>query len=722
MTNLVSRSSDLPTATTFPWIADGFALGGDYSPEQWPESVWVDDIALMTEAGVNSLNVGVFSWGLLEIEDGVFEWGWLDRILDLLAEANIGVNLATPTAAPPMWLMQKHPQIAPVNQHGVRTAQGGRLGWHPSSAVFRRYALRMVEAIATRYATHPALKMWHVSNELGNENAYSYDDETARAFQAWLEQKFGAIEALNDAWGSAFWGHHYTSFGQVLPPRFTSTSHNPGLLLDFERFTSDALLGHYIAERDVLRRITPQVPITTNFMVQNTPNGLDYSRWAADVDLVANDHYTLGDDPETYGELAFSADRVRGMAGGDPWLLIEHSTSAVNWQKRNRAKAPGELTRNSLAHIARGADGALFFQWRQSTAGSEQFHSSVVPHAGKNTKIFREVTALGATLKNAREVVGSRVEKSQVAILFDYDSAMALRSGAKPSIDVNSLDVALDFHRELTARGIQVDIVHPATPLADYRAVIAPTLFLLTADNAARLAGYVEGGGHLVVTSFSGIVTEHNRVIEGAYPGALRDLLGVSVEEFFPLFPDESVVLSDGSTGTVWSELVEVTGTTDAGTAAASVVATYSTGDLAGLPAITLRSVGAGTAQYVSTQLDRASTGSLLDELITRASVNPVAVADRGLELVRRVASPAAASGSTATPGDATTSDETARAGEAATPSDTAPASWLFAINHTAAPLAVRTSGLDLVTGTRFESGGTVAAGAVAIIREDPTA
>ncbi|QYF73387.1 beta-galactosidase [Cryobacterium sp. PAMC25264] len=699
MTDFVSRSADLPTGSRFPWIADGFALGGDYSPEQWPESVWIEDIALMRQAGVNSLNVGVFSWGLLETADGVFDWGWLDRIMDLLADAGIGVNLATPTAAPPIWLLQAHPEIAPVTQHGVRHAQGGRLGWHPSSAVFRRYALRMVEALATRYATHPALKLWHVSNELGNENAHSYDDETGRAWQVWLERKFGSIDLLNDAWGSAFWGHHYTSFDQLQPPRFTSTSHNPALLLDFERFTSDALLGHYQAEREVLRRITPGIPVTTNFMVQNHPNGLDYARWADEVDLVANDHYTMGTDPETYGELAFSADRVRGMSGGAPWLLIEHSTSAVNWQPRNRAKAVGELARNSLAHIARGADGALFFQWRQSTAGSEQFHSSVVPHAGADTKIFREVTALGATLRNIREVVGSRVQTSQLAILFDYDAAMALRSGAKPSVDVNSLDVALTMHRELTARGIQVDIVHPSVDLTGYRAVLAPTLFLLTEADAARLTAYVTGGGHLVVTSFSGIVTEHNRVIEGGYPGALRDLLGVRVEEFFPLFAGDTVTVTGEITagpwtGSVWSELLQTSDQPDG--SAAAVVARYADGELAGLPAITLRPVGAGTAQYVSTHLDRPATGALLELLIERAGITPVAPADRGLELVRRVA--VAPEGAT----------EAAR--------------WLFAINHSAGPLRLDASGLDLVTGERFAPGASVAAGAVAVIREDPSA
>ncbi|MCU1407741.1 MAG: Beta-galactosidase, partial [Glaciihabitans sp.] len=364
---------------------------------------------------------------------------------------------------------------------------------------------------------------------------------------------------------------------------------------------------------------------------------------------------------------------------------IEHSTSAVNWQARNRAKSVGELARNSLSHIARGADGALFFQWRQSTAGSEQFHSSVVPHAGADSKIFREVTALGATLKNIREVLGSRVEKSQVAILFDFDAAMALRSGPKPSADVNALDVALTLHRELTARGIQVDVIHPSAPLDGYKAVLAPTLFLLTADNAARLGDYVAGGGHLLVTSFSGIVSETNRVVAGGYPGYLRDVLGVRVEEFFPLFADETVTLSDGSVGQIWSETIFAAEGT-------KVLATYATGELAGMPAVTLNTVGAGTAQYVSTQLDRVATGSLVEALVDRAGIIPVAVAAAGLELVRRVSS------------------------------DAVPARWLFAINHTDQPLTLQATGLDLVAGARFAPGDTVAPGAVSVIREDPTA
>ncbi|WP_411722032.1 beta-galactosidase [Mycetocola sp.] len=676
MTTFLSRANDLVQPTEFRRISDGFAFGGDYSPEQWPEKVWLEDIQLMRRAGVNSVNLGVFSWGLIEVADGEFDFGWLDRIMGLLHEGGIGVNLATPTAAPPIWLLQAHPEILPVNDNGIRAAQGGRLGWSPSSATFRRYALRVVEKLAERYGEHPALRLWHVSNELGNENAKCFSDETGRAWQRWLEATFTTIDALNEAWGTAFWGHHYTSFGQLQPPRYSRTGHNPGLLLDFERFSSDALLDHYRAEREVLRRITPRVPVTTNFMVQNHPGVGDYRAWAGEVDLVSNDHYTIGIDPERHGELAFSADRVRGMAGGDPWLLIEHSTSAVNWQARNRAKSAGELARNSLAHIARGAEGALFFQWRQSTAGSEQFHSAVVPHAGANTKVYREAEALGATLSAIAEVAGSRVETASVAMLFDYDAASALRSGRKPTVDINSLAVALELHRALTARGIAVDIIHPSDDLDGYTAVLVPTLFLMTGENAGRLTAWVSAGGHAVVTYFSGIVNEHNRV-HGTYPGVLRDLLGVRVEEIFPLFEDERVTLDNGWTGSIWTELTHLDG--------ATAVAGYATGELEGVPAITRNTVGAGSASYVATHLDAESTGALVDDLVSRANLRPVAVADRGLELTRRV-------------GD--------------------DRSWLFAINHSPDPLHLDAAGLDLVTGNRFEAG-AVAPGSVVVLRED---
>ena len=677
MTEIISHSADLGEPTAFPWIADGFALGGDYSPEQWPEEVWAEDIELMQRAGVNSVNLGVFSWGLLETADGVYDWGWLDRIMDLLHAGGIGVNLATPTAAPPIWLLQQHPEITPVDEFGVRVSQGARLGWSPSSAVFRRYALRFVRALAERYGSHPALRLWHVSNEIGNENARCYSDETGVAWQQWLRARYTEIAALNQAWGTAFWGHHYTAFEQVQPPRHARSQHNPGLLLDFERFTSDALLGSYLAEREVLREVTPGIPITTNFMVMNRPGIDDYSRWAEEVDLVANDHYTISADPHREADISFSADRVRGMAGGRPWLLMEHSTSGVNWQPVNRAKPAGELTRNSLAHIARGADGALFFQWRASTAGAEQFHSGIVQHAGVNTKVFREVEQLGRTLKALAPIVGSTVEKAQVAMLFDYQAAFALRSTRIASSLVDYVDVPLALHRALTARGIAVDVIRPTDDFSDYRAVIVPTLFLATDATATAVASFVQAGGHALVSYLSGIVDETNRVRTGGYPGAFRDLLGVRVEEFFPLFADDVVTLDNGWSVGLWTELLELDG--------AEALARYSSGALDGIPALTRNTVGAGTASYLATRPDHAGLVALVDEFVEFVDLTPIAPIDQGLEVVRR------------THGDA---------------------SFLFGINHTDALLTISATGTDLITGT-FHSGTVlVPAGAVVVLEE----
>jgi beta-galactosidase len=673
----LSYSADLAQPSAFPWIADGLAFGGDYNPEQWPEEVWLEDVALMREAGINSVNVGVFSWGLLEVADGVFEWGWLDRIMDLLHENGVGVNLATPTAAPPIWLLRAHPEIATVDAFGRRTSQGGRLAWSPSSAVFRRYALRMVQAIAERYATHPALRMWHVGNELGNENARSYDDETAAAWQCWLADRYGDVATLNAAWGTAFWGHHYTDFAQLQPPRHARTGHNPGLLLDFERFTSDALLGHYLAERAVLREATPGVPITTNFMVMTDPGVADYRRWAEEVDVLANDHYTIGTDPQRYGELAFSADRARGMVSGRPWLLIEHSTAAVNWQQVNRAKSPGEMHRNTLAHIARGADGALFFQFRASTAGAEQFHSAIVPHAGAESQIFRDVVRLGAHLRALAPVRGSRVERAQVALLFDHESAAALRSGRKPSESLTDIDLPIALHRELTRAGIAVDVLTPGADLDGYRLVLAPTLFLARDGLARDLEALALSGAHVVVTYFSGIVDATNRVIPGGYPGAFRELLGLRVDEFFPLLPNASVALDNGWTVELWTERVEVLD--------AEVLASLIDGDLAGTPALTRRAIGDGTATYLSTRPDAAGLRAFVAELIALAGVEPVAAGDEGLEIVRRI-------------GDA--------------------GSFLFVINHTDAELEVHARGVDLLSGESVEGRVPVVAGAVRVIHE----
>jgi len=660
------------------WPTDGIAFGADYNPEQWPREVWAEDVSLMQEAGVNLVSLGIFSWGQLEPAEGVFEFDWLDEILDLLHDAGIGVDLATPSAAPPVWLHLQHPEMLPVDADGLRFTHGSRESWCVSSPVIRAHATRIARVLAERYGHHPAVRMWHVSNELACHNGRCYCDVSAEAFRDWLGKQYADIDALNLAWGTAFWGQRYTSFEQILPPRRTTTIPNPGQRLDFERFSSDAFVAHLEAEAAVLREVTPHLPVTTNYMVMGDFHQIDYQATTPLVDIVSNDHYLWAEDPRGWAELAFSADRVRGLAGGRPWLLMEHSTSAVNWQPRNLAKEPGQMLRNSLQHVARGSDGVLFFQWRQSRAGAEKYHSGMVPHAGRDSDVFRAVVELGSVLGRLSEVRGSVAAPARVALLWDTQAWWASELEAHPSADVRYLDVARDLHGALLDAGVAVDVLPASASLDGYDVVLVPTLYLAPSDLSDRLSAVVSRGGQVLVTYFSGIVDHADRVILGGYPGAFRDLLGVRVEEFAPLAADGSVSLSDGSVGTVWSERLVATG--------AEVLATFADGPSSGRPALTRRPIdGGGGAWYLSTRLDAPSVAGLLDRVLSAAGVSPVVPSSGGLEVVRR------------------SSDDR---------------SWLFAINHTDADLPLQATGVDLVRGAPHASGDLVPAGGVVVLRE----
>jgi beta-galactosidase len=608
-----------PTAPRWPRRLAGtsarLGYGADYNPEQWPREVWKEDVRLMREAGVTIVSLAIFSWARLQPAEDRWEFGWLDEVMDLLHDAGIAVDLATATASPPPWLTARHPEILPVTAAGETVWPGARQHWRPTSPVFRRYALRLVEEIAGRYAGHPALAAWHVNNELGCHNVYDYSDDAARAFREWLRARYGTLDALNTAWATSFWSQVYGDWTQILPPRLAATHPNPTQQLDFARFSSDALLDHLRAERAVLRRLTPDVPVTTNFMVMATTKGMDYAAWAGDVDFVSNDHYVTP-GPQALDELSFSANLTSAIAGGRPWFLMEHSTGAVNWQPVNQAKRPGELARDSLLHVAHGADAVCFFQWRQSAAGAEKYHSAMVPHAGPDSEVFRAVTALGATLRDLAPVAGSVRRPARAAILFDWQSWWASELDSHPTDRLRYRQEALDWYSAFLALGVRADLATTATELSGYDLVVAPVLHLVPRSLADRIAAYVDGGGHLVTTYFSGIVDENDHAWLGGYPGALRDLLGVRIEEFAPLPDGAGVLLDDGSRGTLWADRVTLTGPD------VEVLARFAEGDAAGLPAVTRRTVpGGGSAAYVSTRLGPGGLAPLLGRLLSAAGV-----------------------------------------------------------------------------------------------------
>ena len=653
--------------------------GGDYNPEQWPEETWQEDVALMREAGVNLVTVGVFSWARLEPRPGARDFGWLDRVLDLLHGGGIGVCLATPTASPPPWMGARHPETLPRDETGAVVWYGSRNHFCASSPVYRDRALRITADLADRYGDHPALRLWHVNNEYGTS---CWCEVTARHFRHWLRERYGDLEALNEAWGTAFWSQCYDSWEEIIPPRRAQYLVNPTQALDFRRFTSDALLECFTAERDVLAERTPHVPVTTNFMALFA--GQDGWAWAEQEDVVSVDLYpdpASGTDGGAYGALV--QDLTRSQAGG-PWLLMEQAAGAVNWRGVNHPKPEGLMRLWSLQAVARGADGICFFQWRQSRQGSEKFHSAMLPHAGERSRVFRRVCGLGAELGALAGVTGTSVP-AEAAVLHDWNSWWATLSPGRPSARPAYEEVLRAWHRALWDEHLTCDFAHPEAELDSYALVAVPHLYLLTDAALDNLAAYVRGGGTLVCGFFTGVADTDDRVREGGMDARLRRVLGIgTVHEWWPPAEGETQQLTPlggaAAAGTLWREDFETDG--------AETVAAYRGGELDGRPAVTRHAFGDGTAWYLSTLPDPAALRALLARAAGEAGVRPpLPDLPAGVEAVRR-------------------------------------GGLLFVLNHHREPAAVPLPGpaTDLLTGRRYERHLPLGRYGAAVLRAEPPA
>jgi beta-galactosidase len=664
----------------------GIAYGGDYNPEQWPREVWREDAELMKQAGVNLVTLAVFSWSRLETADGIFDFDWLDEVMDLMHAHGIGVDLATPDAVPPAWLVQQYPDIMPERADGSIFGFGSRQHFDVSHPVYRAKSLALTEKMGEHYASHPALRMWHVGNEYGPT---SYGPWAEDAFRTWLQEKYGSIDHLNDAWSTSVWGQLYTDWSQVRVPEQPRTWSNPSRRLDFHRFTSHSMLEHFKAERDILRRHTPDLPIVTNFMRFYKTN--DYWAWAAEEDAAALDIYPDPREADAHVAAALNFDLMRSLRQGQPWMVMEQATGAVSQWSINVSKLPGTMRLGSYQAIAQGADGVLFFQWRQAKGGTERYHSAMVSHAGPNTRIFREVCQLGQELKALGEVTGSRSE-ARVAIVFDWDCWWALELGNSPRSDLNYPQEVLRFYRPLFEANIAVDFVNANSDLSPYDVVIMPASYLLTDASASRFEQYVAAGGRLVVSYLSGIVDENNSIRLGGYPGALRDVLGAWSEEMHPLAETEDLVkltTSDGGTSSAdyWTEHVHAE--------TADVVASYASGRLSGMPAVTRNTVGAGTAMYISARVDDGLLQQLLADVLRTAGVAAVLDVPAGVQVRRR------ASTSTSTTPDGKVN------------------SFLFVLNHNDAPVTVEVNdgGTDVFTDSPVRGSVEVGANGVLILK-----
>ncbi len=615
----------------------GIAFGGDYNPDQWSEETWDDDVRLMKKAGVNTVALAIFSWDRIQPQENRWDFGWLDRIIDKLGKAGIATDLASATATAPLWLYEKHPEVLPCDKFGHPVNAGSRQSWSPTSPVFKEYALTLCRKLAERYGANPYVTAWHMGNEYGWNNRNDYSDNALNAFRLWCERKYGTIGALNQAWGTTFWGQEMNSFDEVLIPRFMGADSmvNPGQKLDFERFGNDMLLDFYKAERDAIAEICPDKPFTTNFMVSTDQCCMDYADWANEVNFVSNDHYFHEGGEMHLDELACSDALMDSFALGKPWYVMEHSTSAVQWKPLNMRKRKGETVRDSLAHVAMGADAINFFQWRASAFGAESFHSAMVPHAGEDTKLFRQVCELGETLQTLADagVQGSELERSDTAILFSAESEWATRSQTLPSMKLNHWHDVRDWYRAFLDAGTRADIMPLKYDWSDYKTVVLPTVLMLSAVDTRRLADFAAAGGRVVVGYATGLIDENFHTWLGGYPGAgnglLRDMLGIRGEEFnilgsgvegepeaIRLGAGGEVALEDaaalnGATTRLWQNDVTVTGDRT------QVLAMYAgeeadEWELDGMAAVTRNPYGAGEAYFVGCDLDVADLTKLI--------------------------------------------------------------------------------------------------------------
>ncbi|MFI2105324.1 beta-galactosidase [Isoptericola sp. NPDC019693] len=600
----------------------GVLYGGDYNPEQWDRAVWQEDVALMREAGVNLVTVGVFSWSHLEPRPGEYRFAWLDEVLDLLHGAGIAVDLATPVASPPPWLGHRHPESLPTTADGTVLSYGSRNQFCPSSDAYRAAAAGIAEQVVARYAAHPAVRMWHAGNEYGQ---FCWCDRCAERFRDWLRARYGTLEALNAGWATTVWSQEYGDWAEILPPRVAPYHRNPSQELDFRRFGSDLLLDLYREQKAIVRRHDPERPVTTNLM--GFFGGIDPHDWAADLDVIADDAYPDPASPDAPADSALVNHLARGLAGGASWLRMEQAASAVSWREHNLTKSPGRLRAEVLQAAAHGCDGALFFQWRQARSGPERFHSAMLPVAGPDTALHAGVRRLGADLRALRGLVGQPVHR-RVALLWDWPSWWAGTQVALPTSRLDPLATLQAWHRVLWRLGVVADVVAPGredVALADYDVVLAPALTVLDQGTADRLDAYVAGGGHLVWGPFGGVADGLAHLHLGRSPALLRHVLGVSAEEWAPL-PDGGSVVSwvDGRRGaaTTLGERTRSDG--------AEVLATYDDGPLAGCVAVARHDHGAGRAWYVGADLAAEPRHGL--DTVLRAALDGAGVPTGGQE------------------------------------------------------------------------------------------
>ena len=593
--------------------------GGDYNPDQWIDTpeIWNEDMRLMNLAHVNSATIGIFAWSLIEPQEGVYDFSVLDKIMDKLYENGKYVILSTPSGARPPWLAQKYPEVLRVEESGIRNEFGVRHNHCLTSPLYREKVRNINTKLAERYKDHPALKMWHISNEYCGE---CHCELCQEAFREWLKVKYhNDIEELNFKWWNGFWSHRMTDWSQINSPKFRGENHVSAMKLCWNKFVSDSHISFFENEIAPLREITPNIPITTNFM--KLYDGIDYQDFAKHLDLVSWDNYPAWDkgrNMEEATDTAFVHDAFRSMKDGQPFFMMESTPSLVNWHDVNKLPRTGLQELSSIQSVAHGADSVQYFQWRKSRGGHEKYHGAVVDHCGhEHTRVFRDVSRLGANLEKLSDVVG-QYSDSKVAIVYDWQNGWAVKHFCGfNNINRNYAAECIKWYEPFYKKGIAVDVIPMDADFSKYDLVIAPFLYMLKEGTIDRIEGYVKNGGNFVGTYLTGMVDEDDMCYLGGFPaGKLKDVFGVWQEETDSL-PEgiKNAVSYNGKEYTV-EHICDIIHTQGA-----EILGEYGKDFYKNMPAVTKNAYGEGKAFYVAFRNDEDFARDFCNDLINELSL-----------------------------------------------------------------------------------------------------
>ncbi len=607
------------------------AYGGDYNPEQWDESVWEEDMRLFHKAHIDIVTLNVFSWAALQPDEDTYCFDRLDKILDLVRKNGLQVCLATSTGAHPAWMARRHPDILRTEFNGLKRKFGGRHNSCPNSPTYREYSARLAGKLAERYRDMDNIVAWHISNEYGGE---CYCENCEKAFRVWLKKRYGTLDELNRVWNTAFWGHTFYDWGEIVLPNLLSEHFGEdhtmfqGISLDYRRFNSESILECYRGEYEAIKCFTPDIPVTTNFMGFYKP--LDYQKWAPYLDFISWDNYPMNEDPPA--RMALSHDLMRGLKHGQPFILMEQTPSVTNWQPYNALKRPGVMRLWSYQAVAHGADAVMFFQMRRSVGACEKLHGAVIDHAGRSdTRVFREVEALGVELEKIGGATLGAVTDAKAAILFDWENWWAVEYSAGPSRELRYCDEVMKYYSALHGLNIPVDMVAVGDDLSRYSVVVTPVLYMTKTGCDEDLRRFVMNGGTLITTFFSGIADEHDVVVPGGYPGRLSDILGIWVEETdaLPENMENSFVYGGREyPARLLCDLLHTEG--------AHPLAVYEQDFYQGMPVLTCNALGTGRAYYVAASSSDEFYTDFLGNVCKEAGAKATVPAKPGLEATRR--------------------------------------------------------------------------------------